>query len=132
MYVLVTGGWEMLGWQVVREVSRYQYGERGHVFYPSRAEMDIVNARSVEHWAKKVKPKVTYHCAAMTDVNACTQNPERTYDMNALGTANEGTEQDTDRPREVVMRRHSPMMPTPFRSSSGGRSDGGIKGKPAP
>lgn len=50
-------------------------------------DWDITDPQSVPLMAD-LKPEVVIHCAAMTDVDGCTRNPDLAYHVNAFGTQN--------------------------------------------
>ncbi len=51
-------------------------------------ETDITDREAIEAVIQEADPEVVVHCAAYTDVDACTRNPDLAYQINALGTQN--------------------------------------------
>lgn len=49
---------------------------------------DITNPGSILSAIDVVKPDVIVHCAALTDVDRCEENPQEAFEINAKGTAN--------------------------------------------
>lgn len=74
--ILITGGDGALG-------SYCDFGTR-----LSRSELDITDLHAVMKMCKEKKPKVIVHCAALTDLSVCENNPDKAYLVNAAGTYN--------------------------------------------
>ena len=51
-----------------------------------RDELDVTDLREVMRVCEDKKPKVIVHCAAMTDLAFCEQNPDKAYLVNSAGT----------------------------------------------
>ncbi len=87
MKVLVTGADGMLGSRVCKALSCK------HEVIPtdllsSRLPLDICDSDAVFECLKMQLPELIVHCAAMTDVDACTRNPDEAFRINAIGTSN--------------------------------------------
>ena len=74
--VLVTGGNGVLG-------SYCDFGIR-----LGRDDLDITDFNAVMKVCAEKKPKTIVHCAALTDLSYCEQNPEKAFLINAAGTYN--------------------------------------------
>lgn len=51
-------------------------------------EHDITDRDSIFQTIESFEPEIVIHCAAYTDVDGCTRNPEVAYRVNSLGTQN--------------------------------------------
>ncbi len=51
-------------------------------------ELDITDFGAVTHAISVVRPELVIHCAAMTNVDRCAEQPEEALRVNALGTQN--------------------------------------------
>lgn len=49
--------------------------------------LDICNKESIKEVFALYEPEFVIHCAAYTDVEGCTQDPEKAFKINALGTS---------------------------------------------
>lgn len=84
MRALVLGGTGMLGRQVVSEGRR-----RGHAALGlSRGQADVTDREGLLRWARDFRPEVVVNCAAMTAVDACEEEEERAFAVNARGAGN--------------------------------------------
>ena len=87
MRVLVTGACGMLG-RLVCSVLRSEH----HVIATDVTEgceyMNIADPDSVFGVMNRFRPEVVIHCAAMTDVDGCEREPDKSYKLNAVGTWN--------------------------------------------
>lgn len=72
--ILITGGEGVLG-------SCFDFGMR-----MGKKDLDITDLNAVMNVCRDKKPKVIIHCAALTDLAFCEQNPEKAYLVNAVGT----------------------------------------------
>ena len=82
--VFVTGARGLLGGQVA-----WTFAERGvNVIAATHAHLDVTDLDKVRSSVIQADPGVVIHCAAMTDVDACEQDPERAFAVNALGPEN--------------------------------------------
>jgi len=82
--VLITGAKGMLGQALGRA-----FQERGWtVCAPGRDLLDVTLDGRVEETVAAARPGVVVHAAALTDVDACEQEPERAFLVNATGTRN--------------------------------------------
>lgn len=79
MTVLVTGGQGQLGRHL---------GAHNGVTALGRAQLDVCVPDSIDTVFDTVKPRCVIHCAAMANVDACTRDPSRAYQVNAGGTEN--------------------------------------------
>ncbi len=50
--------------------------------------LDVCNIKECESIFRHFKPTITFHLAALTDLEYCEQNPEEAWKVNALGTEN--------------------------------------------
>ena len=73
---LITGGNGMVG----------SYADFGTKL--SKGELDVSNLSAVMTVAKKYRPKVILHLAALTDLDYCEKNPAEAYLVNSVGTYN--------------------------------------------
>ncbi len=85
MRILVTGACGMLGREVCAAAAT------GHQVIPTDildecGALDITNADQMMSSIGEHKPDMVIHCAAMTDVDGCTRDPENAYRINAFGT----------------------------------------------
>ena len=82
--VLVTGAGGLLGGQVA-----WTFAQRGvDVVASNHAQLDITDAEKVRSTVIQVDPGVVVNCSAMTNVDACEQEPERAFAINAAGAEN--------------------------------------------
>jgi dTDP-4-dehydrorhamnose reductase len=82
--VLVTGAGGLLGRETARALD-----EAGAVVSPrDRAVLDVTERDEVLSMIDAVGPDVVVHCAAMTDVDACENDPDRAFAVNAEGSRN--------------------------------------------
>lgn len=72
--ILIMGGEGVLG-------SYFDSGTR-----MGREELDVTDFDAVMKVCADRKPKVIVHCAALTDLSFCEQNPDKAYLTNAAGT----------------------------------------------
>lgn len=87
MKVLVTGAEGMLGCRVCKALSGR------HKVIPTDLlskdyPLDICDSSAVMDFVGRVSPDVIVHCAALTDVDGCTRDPDVAYKVNAIGTIN--------------------------------------------
>lgn len=80
MRVLVTGGTGQVGRALVRLAPRAH-----EVIGLGAAECDVADDRAVARAFDGIRPDLVVHAAAMTDVDACEREPERAWQVNALG-----------------------------------------------
>ncbi len=87
MRIIVTGACGMLGRLVVGAL-----GIKHHVVPTDILEsceiMDISDTSSVFDVINRLRPELVIHCAAMTNVDGCEQDPDNAYKINAIGTMN--------------------------------------------
>jgi len=100
MKVLVTGADGMLGSRVCKALSRKHEVIPTDIHLPldicdwnadllsSHLILDICDSDAVFECLRKQQPDIIIHCAAMTDVDACTRNPDDAFRINAIGTSN--------------------------------------------
>jgi dTDP-4-dehydrorhamnose reductase len=81
MKVLITGSEGQLGRDLTAVLS-------GHELYPFDMDLDITQADSVMARVADIKPDIILHCAAMTNVDGCEENPDMAYAVNAIGAGN--------------------------------------------
>lgn len=85
MKVLVTGAAGMLGQQVVSLLSVDHEVVATDVVNTDQ-KMDITDPDDVFSVFSKHSPDAVVHCAAMTDVDGCSVDPESAYKLNSIGT----------------------------------------------
>lgn len=51
-------------------------------------DLDITSAKDVNLFGSRNRPNTIINCAGLTDVQACEENPEQAYKVNALGVRN--------------------------------------------
>lgn len=71
--VLVTGGGGFIGSHIVRGASQWAPGVE--VLAPLRRALDLTDFRAVREWFDRERPDAVIHCAALSRVNACAENP---------------------------------------------------------
>lgn len=59
-----------------------------HLFLTDIEDVDITNLNEVEAFARLNRPDVIINCASLTDVEECAANPDRAYQVNAIGVRN--------------------------------------------
>ncbi len=64
------------------------YRDRYDVYAPSHKEMEITDRESVEQAFCRFRPDYVAHCAAVSDVEACEKEPERSRKINVDGSRN--------------------------------------------
>ena len=85
MSILITGGTGQLGTELSKLLEERHIE---HIVLGSK-DLDIVNKKSVDEYIQKLKPKVIYHCAAYTAVDAAEDNgKEQNFQVNTIGTEN--------------------------------------------
>lgn len=85
MSILITGGKGQLGTELSKLL------EERHIEYISLGseELDIVDKKAVDNYIQSSKPKVIYHCAAYTAVDAAEDDGKNlNYLVNTTGTEN--------------------------------------------
>ncbi len=82
MRVLITGAGGQLGHDLVRTCA--EAGDE--VVACGRAELDLADRDSVYQAITGTRPDVVLHAGAWTAVDACEGDPERAFQVNALGT----------------------------------------------
>ena len=81
--IVITGSSGRFG-SVLKE--KYQSKK---IFYPLKKELDIVSAKSIEKYLKKIKPKILIHLAGLSrPMNVHDKNILKSIDLNIIGTAN--------------------------------------------
>ncbi|HVC35443.1 MAG TPA: dTDP-4-dehydrorhamnose reductase [Chloroflexota bacterium] len=80
MRIFVTGAAGQLGSELPRAFA-------GHDIIPgTRPGFDLTDERSVRAAIEQAQPALVVHAGAYTDVDGCERDPERAYQVNALGT----------------------------------------------
>jgi len=89
MKVLITGASGLLGSALLREASRSGVtavaGYNRHALQDG-LQMDITKFDEVENAVQRVAPNFVIHAAAFTNVDMCETEPQRAWEVNALGT----------------------------------------------
>ena len=82
--VFVTGAGGLLGGHVA-----WTFAQRGaNVIAATHAHLDVTDLDKVRTSLVQADPGVVINCVAMTDVDACEEDPERAFAVNALGAEN--------------------------------------------
>lgn len=81
MRAVVFGGTGMLGGDVTAEGRRRGYSALGL----SRAQADVTDPDRLAWWVRTFCPTIVFNCAAFTAVDACEQERDRAYAVNADG-----------------------------------------------
>ena len=82
MKILVTGAHGLLGRRLVIELTA-----RGHApLGVSHAELDITDLAQAKRIIADIQPDLVIHCAAMTQVDRCAEQPEEALRINGFGT----------------------------------------------
>ncbi len=87
MRVLVTGACGMLGTHVCSQLQDQHEVLQTDVLDCPR-QLDIADADQVFSVFDDFKPELVVHCAAMTNVDGCTSDPDAAFKANAVGTCN--------------------------------------------
>jgi dTDP-4-dehydrorhamnose reductase len=85
MKVLITGGTGLLG-PYLQEAATIFGRVLSSSLNSGDLPYDLTNANQVRELIAKTQPDLVFHCAAMTDVDACQTDPDRAQALNA-GTA---------------------------------------------
>ena len=78
--VLVTGGGGFIGSHIVRCASQWAPGLE--IVAPLRRELDLTDFKAVREWFGRERPDAVIHCAALSRVNACAENPDLAQRVN--------------------------------------------------
>lgn len=81
--ILVTGAKGQLGFDCIRELKKRGYQD---VMGIDIEDLDITNEAAVYKFIENYHPNVVMHNAAWTAVDKAEENPQRVYEVNALGT----------------------------------------------
>ncbi|MFC1644280.1 dTDP-4-dehydrorhamnose reductase [Candidatus Omnitrophota bacterium] len=96
MKILITGSSGMLGTELCEVFARENEIVGVDVIAPSDAsgrrqvfyEASITDPDRIKEVFDKEKPELVIHAAAWTDVDGCERDPDKAYEVNALGTEN--------------------------------------------
>lgn len=83
MHIYITGIKGQLGQALAR-----QWAGRADVCGSDLPEVSITDPVAISTSIAAARPDVVFHCAAMTDVDACAREPQLAYQVNGLGTQN--------------------------------------------
>jgi dTDP-4-dehydrorhamnose reductase len=81
---MILGAGGLLGRAVARRLER----DSPDTIAATRAEIDIADRFGLEAEVERLRPTVIVNCAAYTDVDGCTRDPERAREVNAQGAEN--------------------------------------------
>jgi dTDP-4-dehydrorhamnose reductase len=81
---MVIGAGGLLGRALTRRLERDFQG----TIAATRSEVDVTDPFRLEAEVERLRPTVLINCAAWTDVDGCTRDPERAMAVNAEGAAN--------------------------------------------
>lgn len=82
MRILITGGLGQLGRALQEKLADHE------VTIVDLPDVDITDRHSTEATIIGSHPQVVIHCAAYTDVDGCTRDPDLAFRVNGLGTQN--------------------------------------------
>ena len=85
--VLVTGACGMLG-SLVCNALKDKHTVIPTDILPGCEMLDISDTDAVFDVINRVRPEIVFHCAAMTDVDGCENDPDAAHKINAVGTWN--------------------------------------------
>ena len=63
-------------------------GNGYHLLCTNRKDVDVTDAEAVRLYAEINRPNVIINCAGLSSVEACAENPEEAYKINAIGARN--------------------------------------------
>ncbi len=82
MRILITGALGQLGKSLQHHLADH------NLELVDLPDLDITNRKQIFTIIAEFKPDVVIHCAAFTDVDVCSREPELAYRVNGLGTQN--------------------------------------------
>lgn len=91
MKILITGSNGQLGKELVNQLEAINQSinqPKYVILATTRSDLDISNRTNVDNFILHNKPDVVVNCAAYTKVDACEDNIEIAYKINALGVRN--------------------------------------------
>ncbi|MBY2275575.1 dTDP-4-dehydrorhamnose reductase [Clostridioides difficile] len=91
MKILITGSNGQLGKELVNQLEAINQSinqPKYVILATTRSDLDISNQTNVDNFILHNKPDVVVNCAAYTKVDACEDNIEIAYKINALGVRN--------------------------------------------
>lgn len=83
MYIVITGAKGQLG----KALEKALTAQGEDIFGIDLPEFDVSDPKIVTRLAD-IRPDLVIHCAAMTDVDGCAQDPDLAFKVNAFGTQN--------------------------------------------
>jgi len=86
--VLVVGGSGLVGTQLLERFADDAMGTRNATAAPGLIALDITDARACRELLAELRPTTVIHCAALTHVDLCEREPERSHAVNVVGTRN--------------------------------------------
>lgn len=78
--IMIIGGDGQLGYDLVRVLSK-----NFHVVSITRQQLDITTQQQCKSVISKYKPGVVINCAAFHNTEECEANPQKAFDVNAVG-----------------------------------------------
>jgi dTDP-4-dehydrorhamnose reductase len=78
--ILITGSDGVLGSNLVKEFS--------NAIGFSKKDLDVTNLFQIQEVIDRIKPDIIIHCAALTDVEYCENEIDKTFEVNTIGTQN--------------------------------------------
>lgn len=83
MRILITGAKGFLGKRLVK-----YYQEKYEVYAATHENMDFTDIGKIQDVFSCFRPEIVIHCGAISDVGQCSQNPQKSLEINVYGTQN--------------------------------------------
>ncbi|HEO64089.1 MAG TPA: NAD(P)-dependent oxidoreductase, partial [Candidatus Omnitrophica bacterium] len=89
MKIILTGAGGLLGTSILKRIaSKYEVTSIVHKSGTSGLSCDIAEEAQVQTLLKNNRGDIIIHCAAVTDVDFCENNPKIAHSVNCIGTRN--------------------------------------------